>query len=371
MNFDFSEEQDAFRAEIRRFLAERSPLAEVRRQLDTPAGFDAALWAALSTELGLPGIALDEAHGGQGFGPLELGIVQEEMGRALVCAPFFSTACLAAPAIVHVGGAEDHAALLPAIASGDTTATLAWVEPDAGWDLSEVAMTARAEGDGFVLEGRKRFVLDGHSAGLWLVVAREPGGEELGLFALESGAPGSKAEPLVTLDPTRRQADLEFDGARARRVGGDATPGLEAALAEAATQLALECLGGAQACLDMAVAYAKERVQFARPIGSFQAIKHKCAEMLLELEGARAAAYWAAWASAERDDDLARATSLAKALCSEAYMLCAAENIQIHGGIGVTHEADPNLYYKRARSSEELLGSPTFHRARIADELGL
>jgi alkylation response protein AidB-like acyl-CoA dehydrogenase len=371
MNFAFSEEQEAFREEIRRFLAARSPMAEVRRQLDGAAGFDPAFWQTLSEELGLPGIALPEAHGGQGFGPLELGIVQEEMGRVLVCAPFFSTACLAAPAIVHVGDAGDHAAWLPGIASGATTATLAWVEPGAGFGLSEVAMQAQADGDAFLLAGRKRFVLDGHTAGLILVVAREPEGAGLGLFALEAGAPGTKTEPVPTLDPTRRQAELELEGARARRIGGEATRGLVRALDEAATQLALESLGGAQACLDMAVAYAKQRVQFARPIGSFQAIKHKCADMLLELEGARVAAYWAAWACAENDAELPRASSLAKALCSEAYILCAAENIQIHGGIGVTHEADPNLFYKRARTSLSLLGDPTSHRARIADELGI
>ncbi|HKJ24809.1 MAG TPA: acyl-CoA dehydrogenase [Myxococcota bacterium] len=378
MNFAFSDEQEAFREEVRRFLAARSPMTEVRRAMEGADGFDPALWRAMAGELGLPGIAIGEAHGGQGFGPLELGIVQEEMGRALVCAPLFATACLAAPAIAHVGGEADHAAWLPAIASGERTATLAWLEPGRGWGLDEVALVARPDGGAFALEGRKRFVVDGHTAGLWLVVARAGDGsgrskDGLGLFAIEAGAPGVKSEPIAPLDPTRRFADLELDGARAVAVGepGAAQPGLERALAEAATQLALECLGGAQACLDMAVAYAKQRVQFARPIGSFQAIKHKCADMLLELECARAAAYWAAWACAEGDAELPRAASLAKALTSETYMLCAAQNIQIHGGIGVTHEADPNLYYKRARASEELLGPPSWHRARIADDLGI
>jgi alkylation response protein AidB-like acyl-CoA dehydrogenase len=270
-----------------------------------------------------------------------------------------------------VGGEADLAAWLPPIASGERTATLAWLEPGCGWGLDEVAMASRPDGDAFVLEGRKRFVVDGHGAGLWLVVARARDG--LGLFALEAGSPGVKTEPIAPLDPTRRLADLELDGARATAVGepGAAQPGLERALCEAAAQLSLECLGGAQACLDMAVAYAKQRVQFARPIGSFQAIKHRCADMLLELECARAAAYWAAWACAEGDAELPRAASLAKALTSETYMQCAASNIQIHGGIGVTHEADPNLYYKRARASEELLGAPSWHRARIASDLGI
>jgi len=376
MNFAFSDEQEAFREEVRRFLAERSPTSEARRVMETPAGFDAGLWRSMAVDLGLPGIALSEDHGGQGFGPLELGIVQEELGRALACAPFFSTACLAAPAIFHAGGEPDHATHLPALAAGERTATLAWVEPGAGWGLDDVAMKARREGNAFMLEGRKRLVVDGDTADLVLVVARVDGthgGTGLGLFALEAGASGLVAEPVAALDPTRRHADLELDGARAVAVGEPAAagPGLERALHEAAAQLALECLGGAQACLDMAVAYARERVQFARPIGSFQAIKHKCADMLLALENARVAAYWAAWACAEGDAELSRAASLAKALCGEAYGLCAAENVQIHGGIGVTHEADPSLYYKRARASEVLLGDAAWHRARIADELGI
>ncbi len=373
MNFAFSEEQDAFRETFQRFLAERAPLAETRKFLDDPDGFDPALWRALAEELGVPGMAVAEAHDGQGFGPLELGIVLEEAGRALVSAPIFSTACLAVPAIQEVGGEADHAAWLPALARGETTASLAWVEAGAGWSPAEIALRSRAEGDGFVLEGRKRFVLDGQTAGLLLVVAREERGEGLSLLALESGAPGVKVEPLATIDPTRRQADLELDGARARLVGtaGEAGPGLDRALQQAAVYLALESLGGAQACLDMAVAYARERVQFARPIGSFQAIKHKAADMLLELECARAAAYWAAWAAADSPADLAEAASLAKATCSETYLLCAAENIQIHGGIGVTHEADPHLYYKRAKTNEELLGDPTYHRTLVAHQLGV
>jgi len=376
MNFAFSDEQEAFRREIRRFVAERSPMAEVRRALERPEAFDRKLWRALAEELGLPGIGIAEAQGGQGFGPLEIGIVQEELGRGLVCAPFFSTACLAVPAIVHVGDDADHRAWLPEIASGERTATLAWLEPGSGWDLGEVAMVAHRDADRFVLSGRKCLVVDGAAAGLLLVVARDEGTggrDGLGLYALGADAPGLEAEPIVPLDPTRAHADLVLDGARAVPVGspGGASPGLERTLAEAATLLALESLGGAEACLDMAVAYAGQRIQFARPIASFQAIKHKCADMLLELEGARVAAYWAAWASAENDPVLARAASLAKALCCDAFRLCAAGNVQIHGGLGVTHEADPSLYYKRARASEELLGSPIWHRGRIADDLGI
>jgi alkylation response protein AidB-like acyl-CoA dehydrogenase len=368
MDFAFSDEQEAFRETLRRFLAERSPLAETRRHLEGAAGYDPGLWRALAGELGLPGIAVAEAHGGQGFGALELGIVMEELGRVLAAVPCLATAGLAVPALQHAGGPADHAAWLPALAAGEATATLAWVEPGAGWALDDVAMKARRDGGDHVLEGRKRFVLHGHAADLLLVVARDESGG-LSLFAAEAGAAGLEARPVETLDPTRRQADLALDGVRARRVGepGAAGPGLARALDEAAAFLSLESVGGAQACLDMAVAYAKERVQFGRPIGSFQAVKHKCAEMLLELECARPAAYWAAWAAAESPAELPLAASLAKACCTETFLACAAENIQIHGGIGVTWEADPHLYYVRAKTGEELLGDPAFHRARVAD----
>jgi alkylation response protein AidB-like acyl-CoA dehydrogenase len=215
------------------------------------------------------------------------------------------------------------------------------------------------------------FVLDGHVANLLVVAARTPAG--LGLFAVEGDAPGLTRTPLATMDQTRKQARLELAGTPGRLIGADggASAGLSRTLDLAAVALAAEQVGGAQRCLDMSVEYAKERVQFGRPIGSFQAIKHKCADMLLEVESAKSAAYYAGWAAAESSDELPVVASLAKAYCSDAYFHAAAENIQIHGGIGFTWEHDAHLYFKRAKSSELLLGDPTYHRELLAQRIGL
>jgi alkylation response protein AidB-like acyl-CoA dehydrogenase len=376
VDFAFSDEQEQFRETLRRFLAEAAPMAEVRRTMETPEGFDKALWKRMATELGLQGVHLPESYGGQGFSFLELGIVQEELGRALVPTPYFSTVCLSANAILNAGSEADRRVLVPALASGERTASLAWLESSGGWDLESVSVECRADGGSFVLDGVKTLVSDGGCAELLLVVARLPGtrGEEgITLLCVDRGASGVKLEVPPSLDPTRRQARLELAGARAKAVGrpGSAGRALVQTLSEATVCLAFEMIGGAARCLEMAVAYAKSRVQFARPIGSFQAVKHKCAEVLLELELARSAVYYAGWAAAESRDDLALAASVAKAAGAEAYLRAAAENIQIHGGVGFTFEYDPHLYYKRAKASEILLGDPALHRARLAGRLGL
>ena len=376
MDFAFSDEQELFRETLRRFLADHAPMAEVRRAMETPEGFDPTLWKRMAKELGLQGIHLPEAYGGQGFSSLELGIVQEELGRALVPAPYFSTVCLAANAILNAGSEAERRALLPVIASGERTASLAWLESSGGWDLPSVSLECHPDGGGFVLDGRKTLVSDGGSAELLLVVARLPGtqGEEgITLLRVERTAPGVKLDVPPSLDPTRRYAHLEFAGVRAEALGpvGAAGAALLRSLSQATVCLAFEMLGGAARCLEMAVAYAKARVQFARPIGAFQAVKHKCAEVLLELELARSAAYYAGWAAAEDRPDLAFAASLAKVAAAQAYLRAAGENIQIHGGVGFTWEYDPQLYYKRAKASEILLGDPTRHRAHLAAGLGL
>jgi alkylation response protein AidB-like acyl-CoA dehydrogenase len=261
---------------------------------------------------------------------------------------------------------------LPSIAAGDTIATLAFTEDAGRWELEAVTTAAKKSGDTWTLSGHKSFVLDGHTAGLILVAARTPAG--LSLFAVEADASGLTRTPLSTMDQTRKQARLEFADTPATLVGrdGDAAPGLEKTLQLAAVALAAEQVGGAQRVLDNAVDYAKNRMQFGRPIGSFQAIKHKCADMLLQVESAKSAAYYGAWAAATDDDDeLALAASLAKSYCSEAYFHCAAENIQIHGGIGFTWEHHAHLYFKRAKSSELLLGDPAYHRELLAQRLGI
>ncbi|MGH9020221.1 MAG: acyl-CoA dehydrogenase family protein [Acidimicrobiales bacterium] len=371
MNFGFSEEQDELRKMVKRFLEEKSPEAEVRRLMATDEGYDPAVWAQMAGELGLQGLGIPEEFGGQGFGPVELYVVFEEMGAALLCAPYFSTVALAANAVMTVGTDADRGAHLPGMASGETIATLALTDDAGGWDLATTSTTASRDGDAWTVSGVRSFVTDGSTADLIFVPAMTAAG--LSLFCVRGDAPGVSRESLPTMDQTRKQSRVVLDAAPGALVGADgaALAGLETTLQIAAAALAAEQVGGAQRVLDNAVEYAKHRVQFGRPIGSFQAIKHKCADMLLDVESAKSAAYYATWAAQERSDDLAVAASLAKSFCSEAYFHCAAENIQIHGGIGFTWEHHAHLYFKRAKSSELLLGDPAYHRELIAQRLGI
>ena len=376
MNLAFSEEQDQLREAVRRFLEAKSPSSEVRRLMETTDGYDAAVWKQMAQELGLQSLHIPEEFGGQGFTFVELSLVLEEMGRALLCAPYFSTVVLAANAIMNVGTPAEQAALLPGIAAGETIATLACTEPNGKWDPSGIEMVARPSGEGYTLDGTKMFVLDGHLAHLIVVVARLEGttGEEgISFFTVDGDADGLTRTALSTMDQTRKQAKLEFAGVAATPLGtpGAGWPALSRTLDQAAVALANESVGGAQMVLDMSVEYAKVRVQFGRPIGSFQAIKHKCADMLLEVESGKSAAYYAAWAATEDADELPVAASLAKAYCADAYFHCAAENIQIHGGIGFTWEHDAHLYFKRAKSSELLFGDAVYHRELLAQRIGI
>jgi alkylation response protein AidB-like acyl-CoA dehydrogenase len=375
VNFAFSEEQEAFRETLRRFLAEKSPTAEIFRCMETPAGYDAAVWKQMAQELGLQGLHLPESFGGQGFGFLELGITLEEMGRALLCAPFFSTVCLAADALLQSGDADAQAAFLPGIASGETVATLALLDEGDIWDPASVTLEFQRGGDGYRLDGAKRLVTDGATAALILVAARQPGTrgpEGITLLAVAADAPGLGATPVESLDATRKLADLRFEGTPARLVGGEgaAAAALQRTLDRACVALAAESAGAAQHCLQDAVDYAKQRVQFARPIGSFQAIKHKCAEVLLEVESARAAAYWACWAAESQPEELPLAASVAKSFCDEAFVRASSENLHVHGGMGFTWESDCHLYLKRAHATSALLGPPGYHRRRIAERRG-
>jgi alkylation response protein AidB-like acyl-CoA dehydrogenase len=382
VDFAFSEEQEELRRSVRRFLEDKSPVSEVRRLMEMTEGYDAKVWAQMGNELGLQSLHIPEAYGGQGYSFVELGVVLEEMGRALLCAPYFASVCLAANAVLNAGTEEQRAALLPGIASGEVIATLAFTEPNGRWDASGITMEAVPAGPGpdgsggYTLEGTKMFVLDGHTANLIVVAARSAGSggtEGISLFAVDATAPGLTRTALPTMDQTRKQARLEFSGVPASLIGeeGAGWVALSKTLDQAAVCLAAEQVGGAQRCLDMAVEYAKVRIQFGRPIGSFQAIKHKCADMLLEVESAKSAAYYAGWAAAEDNDELPVVASLAKAYCSEAYFHAAAENIQIHGGIGFTWEHDAHLYFKRAKSSELLFGDATYHRELLAQRIGI
>ncbi len=371
MNFGFNEEQDELRRQVRRFLEEKSPETEVRRLMATTEGYDEGVWRQMAEQLGLQSMIIPESVGGAGFGYVELLVVLEEMGAALLCAPYFSTVALGTNALLCSGDDVAMKQWLPSIASGETIATLAITEDTGRWELDAVTTSAKkADGD-WQLSGHKSFVLDGHTAGLILVGAKTEAG--LSLFAVESSASGLTRTPLSTMDQTRKQARLEFDKTPATLVGtdGGAAAGLEKTLQLACVALAAEQVGGAQRVLDNAVDYAKNRLQFGRPIGSFQAIKHKCADMLLEVESAKSAAYYGAWAASTDDAELPLAASLAKSYCSEAYFHCAGENIQIHGGIGFTWEHHAHLYFKRAKSSELLLGDPAYHRELLAQRLGI
>jgi alkylation response protein AidB-like acyl-CoA dehydrogenase len=366
--FAFSEEQLELRSAVRRFLDAKSPAAEVRRLMETDRGYDPAVWAQMAEQLGLQGLAIPEEHGGSGFGPVEQLVVLEEMGRALLCAPYFASVVLAANALLLSGDDAACKDLLPGIADGTTIVTLAAAEGSGDWRATPTVV-ATASGTGHVLSGEKSFVLDGHVADLLLVTAVTPAGPSL--FAVDATDPSVGRRLLETLDMTRKLAVVTLRETPARLVGEDGAAAVVVAdvLARAAVALAAEQVGGAQRCLDMAVEYAKLRVQFGRQIGSFQAIKHKCADMLLEVESARSAAYYAAWTGQDRPEELAMIASLAKAYCSEAYAHTAAENIQVHGGIGFTWEHDAHLYYRRARSSEAMFGTPTEHWDVVAEHV--
>jgi alkylation response protein AidB-like acyl-CoA dehydrogenase len=353
---------------VRDFLAKESPEAEVRRAMVAPEGFDRALWRRLS-EIELPGIAIPEQYGGQGFGFEELAVVLEEAGRSLLCAPYLSSAVLAAQTLLASGDEEAKADLLPPIACGEVIASLALAEDAGRWDEAGVALRADGGGLEFTLTGVKSFVLDGHTADMLLVAGRTAAG--VTLFGVDAGAPGLTRTPLEALDLTRKLARVEFDGVPARRIGpdGGAWPVLAHVLDLASVALGAEQVGGAQRCLEMSVQYAKVREQFGRPIGSFQAIKHKCADMLLQVESSRAAVRHTAAAVETSPDELPRLAPVVKSYCSESYSAVSAETIQVHGGIGFTWEHPAHLYFRRAKSSELLFGSPAYHRELLTTRL--
>jgi alkylation response protein AidB-like acyl-CoA dehydrogenase len=372
LNFTFSEEQEELRRTIRRFLDDKSPSTEVRRLMETPDGYDEAVWKQMAQELGLQGLHIPEEYGGQGFTYVELGIVLEEMGRALLCAPFMSTVGIAANAILNAGNDGQKKAFLPGIASGETIATLALGEPDKGWTADDITLEAK----GGVLNGTKTYVIDGATANLIIVAARGPGtkgADGVSLYTVRGDAEGLTRTTLEAIDLTRKLARLEFSNVNGELLGekGHAWPALERTLNHAAISLAAEMCGGAQRCLDMAVQYAKDRVQFGRPIGSFQAIKHKCADMLLEVESAKTAMYYALWVAAADDPELPVVAPMAKAYAADAFFKAARDNIQVHGGIGFTWEHDAHLYYRRAKSSELMFGDAPYHRELLAQRLGI
>ncbi|MEZ5557625.1 MAG: acyl-CoA dehydrogenase family protein [Pseudomonadales bacterium] len=370
MQVTFTDEQLQFRDTLQRFMQHRSPSREVRRLMDTDQGFDAELWQALAEELALPGLIVPEAYGGYGFGTVELGIAMEEMGRALLCAPFLSSAVLASQALLQAGSEAQKERWLPQLADGTLRGCVAFTEPDGGWTCDGIATTAAPAGSGYRLNGVKRFVIDGATAQLVIVAARAPGSsglDGLSLFAVAPDASGLERRPLQTLDATRKQAQLHFTDTPAELLGqaGDGAAQLGRVLDLALIALANEMVGGAQRLHDMTIDYVKLRVQFGRAIGSFQAVKHRCADMLLEVELAKSAAYHAAAAADAADPNLPALASLAKSAAADAYMGAARTCIQLHGGIGFTWDHDAHLWFKRAKSSEVLFGDPGAHRERM------
>ena len=370
MKFSFSEEQTEFRNMLRRFLQDRSPTTEVRRVAETEAGYDAEIWRKMAEELGVTAIHIPEAYGGAGFGISELAIAAEEAGRALLPSPFFGSTVMAASAIAEAGTDAQKRALLPGIASGETIAAMAAAEPRAGWNADAFAATARPDGDSWRLTGRKSYVLDGVAAGLVVAAARLPDGN-LGLFSLPADTAGLSRRPLKSMDPTRRLAELDFDGASADLLGGPDSggPAWARTLDIATVCLAGEMVGGAERLRKDALEYVSMRMQFGRSIASFQVTKHKAADMLLEVELAKAAAYYAAAAADDDDEEvdqpLSALASLAKATASDTYMQTAIHAVQMHGGIGFTHDNDTQLWFKRAKSSEVFLGTAADHRERM------
>ncbi len=359
------------RSSARGFFEKYSDEDAVRSTMETADGFDRMLWDRMAEELGLQGLLIPERFGGIELTFRDLQIVMEEMGRALVCAPFLSSAVQCVTALLASADEARTAELLPRLASGSVIAALAFADRQGQWDPSDDAVTARQDDVGWVVSGARHYVLDGAAADIVLVAAATDSGP--GLFAVDARAGGCRAEPLQTLDMTRRQANLTFDAARAELVGtaGSADGYVRAAVDAGLAALAAEQVGGARRLMEMSVEYAQVREQFGRPIGSFQAIKPKCADMLVEVESATSAAEAACTAIAERSGESALLASLAKSYCSEAFCHVAAENIQVHGGIGFTWEHPAHLYFRRAKASEMLFGAPVYHRERMLEELGL
>jgi alkylation response protein AidB-like acyl-CoA dehydrogenase len=361
-------EQRELRSIVRDFFTVRSSESAVREQMTSPDGLDAVTWKQLGEQLGVQGMAVPEAYGGAGFSHVDLGIVLEEAGRALFTGPLLSTV-LAAEAVLAAGDEGARADLLPRLAEG-AVGTLAVLDRPGGWADPDVTTRAEPQGASWTVTGRKLHVPDGAVSDLVVTTARC--GDGTALFAVETGAPGVSVETVPTLDPTRRQGHLTFAAAPARLLTtpGTADAAIACTLSAAAVYLATEQLGGAARALEMAIDYSGTRHQYGRAIGSFQAIKHLCADLAATLESARSAAYAGLEALDLEAPDLPLTASAAKVFCSETYTAVTAACIQIHGAIATTWEHPAQLYFKRAKSSALLFGSPARHRQLLAAALG-
>jgi alkylation response protein AidB-like acyl-CoA dehydrogenase len=379
MDFGFSQEQEMLRATARKFFENECPSTFVRERMAEPAGVTDDFWGKLA-EQGWLGLVYPEQYGGAGLGFVDLIVLMEEMGRAVMPGPFFATTVLAGLTILEAGSAAQKEDWLTRIAAGEAKATLAWTEPSARWDAAGVTTTARAADGGFVLSGTKLFVPDAHLADVLVVVARtgESGRAEDGvsLFLVPTSTPGVEVKLLPTMDQTRKLCEVTLRDARA---GGEALLGtrnggwapLTRVVERATVALCAEMCGGAQRVLEMTTEYAKIRVAFGKPIGSYQGVKHRAADMLVDVENAKSLTYYAAWAVDENATEASLAASMAKAYASDAYRRVSGAGIQLHGGIGFTWEHDLHLYFKRAKSSEFTFGDATYHRERVAQLINL
>jgi alkylation response protein AidB-like acyl-CoA dehydrogenase len=362
-------EQEELRVAVRRFLADRAPSAKVRATLESARGHDADVWTGLAG-MGVLGLVVPEELGGAGAGHVERAVVAEELGRAVTPAPFLASAVLATDALLALDDEAARAELLPKLAAGEVVGTVAVAEGGGAWDRAGGATTAVERDGRWELSGVKTPVLAGDTADVVLVLAGTPDGP--GWFVVETGAAGLTRTRLTGLDPTRPLAKLAFAGAPARRLAcADAAAALDVVADLAAVALAAEQVGVMQRAMELTVDYAKVRVQFGRPIGSYQAVKHGCADVYSAWEHAVSVLRHAAWTADHDRAELPLAAALAQTYIAPACFAAATGMVQYHGGIGYTWEHDAHLYYKRAKSAELLLGPPAGHRARLADHLGV
>jgi len=379
MNFGFNEEQELLRSTARKFFGNECASETVRKLMEGPEGMTPDLWKKLA-EQGWLGLIVPEEFGGMALGIVDLAVLMEEMGRAVVPGPFFSTVLLGGLAILDAGTDAQKKAWLPKLASGEARATLAWMEPSADLGARGITLGATARGGGYTLNGTKLFVQDAHTADVIVVAARTAVGasseEGISLFLVPKGAPGMTVTLLPTMDQTRKLCEVSLKDVA---VGPEALMGqagsgwapLSRVIDRATVGLCAEMCGGAQKVLDMTVEYAKIRQAFGRPIGSYQGVKHKAADMLVDVENSKSITYYAAWAMDEGVAEGPLAVSMAKAYVSDAYRRVAGAGIQLHGGIGFTWEHDLHLYFKRAKGSEFTFGDATWHRERVAQLVNL
>ncbi|MGE2690536.1 acyl-CoA dehydrogenase family protein [Mycolicibacterium pulveris] len=360
--YRFTDEQNQLRDAVRKFSAEHFSEEKVRELMEADPPFDPKVWARLGAELGVLGLSVPETDGGVGGTLIDQAVAIEELGARLACGPLFGTVYLAIPALVAAGSGAARDELLADLIEGNRTAALAVVDRAGVFDPDAVTVTA----DGDALSGSVTQVVDAGIADVLLVAAR--GSDGVALYTVDTAATGVQRSPLATLDLTRSAANVTLTDAPAQMIAGpDETDRvLNHALQVGAALLAVEQVGAAQHLLDLSVEYAKSRLQFGRPIGSFQAVKHRLANLLVDVEHARSTAYHAIWALTDGSDDPALATSIAQAVCSSALTHVATDTIQVHGGIGFTWEHQAHLYYKRATTDAVLLGSAEQHRDRIA-----